>query len=201
MAHGELACLFHEPHTGFDHCLRMLQVCFRKRMSARGTSSSPSTTRTSDWGSQTAQTASTSTSRCRTTLKVGRNRGTWKTFSHLQSPSKRSFPGFEIDILQCSAQLKVHCGKTFKPANIGIWEIPFWGTQYNNVLNPYMHNCICMRRQQKASIRLKMNGKHVWQRLVSFFPSESVGLGARSKFIKCCLSNSGMLKMNERRKC
>ena len=31
---GDLACLFHEPHTGFDHCLRMLQVCFRKRMSA-----------------------------------------------------------------------------------------------------------------------------------------------------------------------
>ena len=33
MAHRELAWLFHEPHTGLDDCLRMLQACFRKRMS------------------------------------------------------------------------------------------------------------------------------------------------------------------------
>ena len=33
LAHGELACLFHEPNTGLDDCLRMLQACFRKRMS------------------------------------------------------------------------------------------------------------------------------------------------------------------------
>ena len=33
LAHGELAWLFHEPHTGLDDCLRMLQTCFRKRMS------------------------------------------------------------------------------------------------------------------------------------------------------------------------
>ena len=33
MAHGELAWLFHEPHTGLDDCLRMLWSCFRKRMS------------------------------------------------------------------------------------------------------------------------------------------------------------------------
>ena len=33
MAHRELAWLFHEPHTGLDDCLRVLQACFRKRMS------------------------------------------------------------------------------------------------------------------------------------------------------------------------
>ena len=31
LAHGELAWLFHEPHTGWDDCLRMLQACFRNR--------------------------------------------------------------------------------------------------------------------------------------------------------------------------
>ena len=36
MAHGELAWLFQEPHAGLDHCLRMLQACFRKRMSESG---------------------------------------------------------------------------------------------------------------------------------------------------------------------
>ena len=30
---GELAGLFHEPLTGLDDCLRMLQECFRKRTS------------------------------------------------------------------------------------------------------------------------------------------------------------------------
>ena len=34
LAHGELAWLFHEPHTGLEDCLRMLQSCFRKRRSA-----------------------------------------------------------------------------------------------------------------------------------------------------------------------
>ena len=33
LAHGELDCLFHEPHTGFDDSLRVLQACLRKRMS------------------------------------------------------------------------------------------------------------------------------------------------------------------------
>ena len=36
LAHGELAWLFHEPHTGLDDCLNMLLACFRKRMSGRG---------------------------------------------------------------------------------------------------------------------------------------------------------------------
>ena len=31
---GELAWLFYEPHTGLDDCcLRVLQACFRERMS------------------------------------------------------------------------------------------------------------------------------------------------------------------------
>ena len=34
LAHRELAWLFHEPHAGLDDCLRMLQACFRKMMSA-----------------------------------------------------------------------------------------------------------------------------------------------------------------------
>ena len=33
LAHGEMARLFHEPHTGLDNCLRMLQACVRTRMS------------------------------------------------------------------------------------------------------------------------------------------------------------------------
>ena len=33
LAHGELAWLFHEPHTGLDDCLNMLLSRFRKRMS------------------------------------------------------------------------------------------------------------------------------------------------------------------------
>ena len=32
--HGELAWLFHEPHTGLDDCLNMIQSWFRKRRSA-----------------------------------------------------------------------------------------------------------------------------------------------------------------------
>ena len=35
MAHGELAWLFHEPHTGLEDSLNMLLSCFRKRMSDR----------------------------------------------------------------------------------------------------------------------------------------------------------------------
>ena len=31
--HRELDCLFHEPHTGLEDCLRVLLSCFRKRMS------------------------------------------------------------------------------------------------------------------------------------------------------------------------
>ena len=37
LAHGELARLFHEPHTGLDDCLRMQRACFRKRMSGQET--------------------------------------------------------------------------------------------------------------------------------------------------------------------
>ena len=37
LAHGELVRLFHEPHTGLDDCPRMLQECYRKRMSGIGT--------------------------------------------------------------------------------------------------------------------------------------------------------------------
>ena len=33
LAHRELACLFHEPDTGLDHCLRILLSCFRARTS------------------------------------------------------------------------------------------------------------------------------------------------------------------------
>ena len=33
LAHRELAGFFHEPHTGLEDCLRMLQAGFRKRMS------------------------------------------------------------------------------------------------------------------------------------------------------------------------
>ena len=33
LAHGEWAWLFHGPHTGLANCLRVLQSCFRKRMS------------------------------------------------------------------------------------------------------------------------------------------------------------------------
>ena len=36
LGHVELAWLFQEPHAGLDHCLRMLQACFRKRMSESG---------------------------------------------------------------------------------------------------------------------------------------------------------------------
>ena len=36
LAHGELAWLIHNLHSGLDDCLRMLQACFRKRMSAPG---------------------------------------------------------------------------------------------------------------------------------------------------------------------
>ena len=33
MAHGDLAWLFHESHTGLVDCLNMLLSCFRKRRS------------------------------------------------------------------------------------------------------------------------------------------------------------------------
>ena len=38
LAHGELAWLFHEPHTRLDDCLIMMQACCRKRMSGAGPS-------------------------------------------------------------------------------------------------------------------------------------------------------------------
>ena len=42
LAYKELAWLFHEPHTGLDDCLRMLQACSRDRMSDRdGSPSGP----------------------------------------------------------------------------------------------------------------------------------------------------------------
>ena len=34
LAHGELAWLFLEPHTGLDHCPRILLSCYRARTSA-----------------------------------------------------------------------------------------------------------------------------------------------------------------------
>ena len=37
MAHRKLAWLFHEPHTGLDDCLSMLQAYFREMMSASNT--------------------------------------------------------------------------------------------------------------------------------------------------------------------
>ena len=36
MAHGELAWLFHEPHTGLEVGLNILLSCFRKMMSVEG---------------------------------------------------------------------------------------------------------------------------------------------------------------------
>ena len=33
LTHGELARVFHEPHTGLDDCLNMLLSCFRTRTS------------------------------------------------------------------------------------------------------------------------------------------------------------------------
>ena len=38
LAHGELAWLFHEPHTGLDHCPRILLSCFRSGTSGEAAS-------------------------------------------------------------------------------------------------------------------------------------------------------------------